>query len=47
MPHIISVPDRNTLDKFLQGGFIGVRLPDKFYKDIKKGVFLLKKDAIY
>jgi hypothetical protein len=44
MPHIISVDNKETFEHFLHDGYIGVRLPAKYYKKIKKGA-LEKRDA--
>ena len=43
MPHIISVPDQGSFSKFLKEGFIGVRLPRSFYKNIQERPFTDKK----
>ncbi len=43
MPHIISVDDKSTFLQFLSEGYIGVRLPQKYYRDIKEGALSVKK----
>jgi hypothetical protein len=43
MPHIISVDNKSTFLQFLREGYIGVRLPQKYYKDIKEGVLSVRK----
>ncbi|MEM2130350.1 MAG: hypothetical protein QXZ70_07110 [Candidatus Bathyarchaeia archaeon] len=43
MPHVISVDNKETFEQFVNEGYIGVRLPLKYYKDLKKGTLESRK----